>query len=328
MVLRTDADWDQDIEPTSVSQARTLHEFELDADRPVIQFKPCLIDGDQVRWANGTNEFLLPRGQGPVNVRPHFYSRGVGRVTRPMEIPSSLDEPRRVRIYLPAGYDENTLRRYPVLYMHDGKNLFIPEESFTGSDWGIDSTMNQLDAMNLIRRTIVVGIHTSKRQAEYTEPGYEAYGETIVNEVKPWVDARYRTLDGPANTGVMGSSLGGVVSFYLAWRWPDVFGNAACLSTTFHLHDDLFDRVANDPLEPRRKLMIYLDSGWPGDNYDVTLSMAALLVSRGFVFGRDFIHCAFPNATHSERSWAERCHLPIQFFSGRIRRLSDKQQRS
>ena len=299
IVLRTDADWDRDVEPVAVTEAQTIHEFELPVDRPVIQFKPCLIEDDELHWASGTNEFLLPRGDEPFEVRPHFFSQGRGRITPLIEIPSELGRARRVRIYLPAGYDENTLRRYPVLYMHDGKNLFIPEESFTGSDWQIDSTMNQLDAMNLIRRTIVVGIHTSAREFEYTQPGYEAYGSSILHEIKPWVDARYRTLDGPDNTCVMGSSLGGVVSFYLAWRWPETFGNAACLSSTFHHFDDLFERVRNDPIEPRRNLRIYLDSGWPRDNYDVTLSMAALLVSRGFVL-RSRLHalCVSERGAH------------------------------
>src|SRR5690606_5884452 len=113
----------------------------------------------------------------------------------------------------------------------------------------------------------------------------------LVEEVKPLVDASYRTLAGPRHTSGIGSSLSGVVSFYLAWQWPDVFGRAACLSSTFTYRDDLMQRVA---AEPRRDVTIYLDSGWPGDNYEVTRSMRDLLVERGYQSGKDLFYLAFP----------------------------------
>ena len=98
-------------------------------------------------------------------------------------------------------------------------------------------------------------------------PGYEDYGRFLAETLKPLIDAKYRALPGPTDTAVMGSSLGGVVSFYLAWRWPEIFGKAACLSSTFTYRDNLLERVAE---EPKRDLKIYLDSGWPGDNYEAT----------------------------------------------------------
>jgi enterochelin esterase-like enzyme len=111
----------------------------------------------------------------------------------------------------------------------------------------------------------------------------------------------------------MGSSLGGVVSFYVAWQWPHVFGHVACLSGAFTARDDLIERVLN---EPKREIRIYLDSGWPNDNYEVTLSMCMALIERGYVFGRDFLYFVFPLARHDEVSWRSRCHLPLQLFSG------------
>ncbi|HBP18221.1 MAG TPA: hypothetical protein DEA08_10565, partial [Planctomycetes bacterium] len=132
------------------------------------------------------------------------------------------------------GYEENRSKRYPVLYMHDGRNLFFPDEAFLGHEWKIDDHLDRLDAMSLIDRTIVVGIHAGEsRNDDYTQPGYERYGEAVVDELKAQIDDEYRTLSGPRTTGVMGSSLGGVVSFYLAWQYPQVFGNVACLSSTF-----------------------------------------------------------------------------------------------
>ena len=81
------------------------------------------------------------------------------------------------------------------------------------------------------------------------------------------------------NTVVMGSSLGGVVSFYLGWQWPEVFGKIACLSSTFAYRDDLLERIA---AEPKRRIRIYLDSGWPGDNYEATRSMLDRLIWKGY----------------------------------------------
>jgi pimeloyl-ACP methyl ester carboxylesterase len=149
---------------------------------------------------------------------------------------------------------------------------------------------------------------------DYTAPGFEAYGRFLVETLKPTIDAEYRTLPGPRTTAVMGSSLGGVVSFHLAWQWPHVFGKAACLSSTFGWRDALRQRVLT---EPKRPIELYLDSGWPQDNYEVTRDMRTLLIERGWVEGRDLLYFAFPQAAHDERHWAMRSHLPFQFFFGR-----------
>ena len=86
---------------------------------------------------------------------------------------------------------------------------------------------------DVVRKVIVVGVYAVERQTEYTAPGYEDYGRFLVEELKPWIDDNYRTLSGARHTAVLGSSLGGVVSFYLAWQWPEVFGSAGCMSSTF-----------------------------------------------------------------------------------------------
>ena len=118
---------------------------------------------------------------------------------------------------------------------------------------------------------------------------------------------------GPKTTGVMGSSLGGVVSFYMGWQWPQVFGNVGCLSSTFTHKDNLVERVLQ---EERRDVRFYLDSGWPGDNYEVGLAMAMALAERGYRYGLDFMYFPFPNAQHSEMDWGQRLHVPFQFFAG------------
>ena len=228
-----------------------------------------------------------------------------------------------LRVYLPPGYSENTLKRYPVLYMQDGQNLFFPEEAFLGREWQMDETLDRLDEMNVIDQMLVVGLDARDRVADYTEPGVERYGRALAQEIRPWLEAELRALIGPRNTAILGSSLGGVAAFHVAWRWPQHFGLAGCLSSTFGYRDSLLARVRAEGRAGRETLRLYLDSGWPHDNYEATLSMAAALIEAGFVLGRDLVHLAYPLAKHDERSWSSRVHVPLQLFSGKLRRLAD-----
>ena len=111
--------------------------------------------------------------------------------------------------------------------------------------------MDRLDQMNAIRKTVVVGISPADRTRDYTKPRYDAYGRFVVQHLKPIIDASVRTRTSPSETAVMGSSLGGVAALYLAWQYPDVFGLAGCLSSTFGMMDDLFTRIAT---ESKRRL--------------------------------------------------------------------------
>jgi enterochelin esterase-like enzyme len=254
--------------------------------------------------------------QGARECYPQFDGPPVGSFSPVIERESSiLGRTHLVRVYLPPGYHENTLRRYPVLYMQDGKNLFFPEDAFLGREWKVDEALALLDSMSALDQVVVVGIYSGDRMTEYTKPGYEAYARSVVEELVPEVNRRIRILEGRTETGVMGSSLGGVVSFYMAWQYPEVFDFAACLSSTFSYQDDLIERVL---AEPKRDVRFYLDSGWPGDNYEPTMAMALALVERGYRYGKDFLHLAFPNAKHDEAAWGERLHLPLQLFWGKI----------
>ena len=320
ITLRTEQDWKIDIEPVSVDDNGQALTFNVESELPFLYCKPCLLLDGEVRWAAGENYLVIMTQPGISEIHPFFWAPETGSFPPLIEFDSAImGRKHRLRVYLPAGYAENTLDRYPVLYMQDGKNLFFPDEAFAGSEWHVDEILAMMDAMNAIDEMIVVGIYAEDRMMEYTKPGYETYGRSVVEEVIPLIDAQYRTLTGPQNTHVMGSSLGGVVSFFMAWQWPKVFGRAACLSSTFTFRDDLIERVLS---EPKRDVRFYVDSGWPGDNYEATLSMAMALVERGYVYGRDLVHFVFPMASHSEAAWADRLHLPIQMFSGKVRQAS------
>lgn len=310
LTLRCEADWDLDLHPVAHSPEHAV--FDVPFAAPTLAMKPVLHRSAAVHWSKGSN-YVLSAWEADAEIWPYFFDREIGHVTDILRFARD-GRSHAVRVYLPPGYAENHLRRYPVLYMQDGKNLFFPEEAFGGTEWQVDETMDRLDKMNAVRKVIVVGIAPQDRMVDYTLPGYADYGRFVVEVVKPAIDQQFRTRSGRDDTVVMGSSLGGLVSLYLAWQHPDVFSGAACLSSTFSYQNDLFQRIAREPKPPIR---LYLDSGWPRDNFDHTNAMRDLLVSRGFTLGHDLLQFSFPDGTHNEGSWAGRSHVPFQFFFGR-----------
>ena len=223
-----------------------------------------------------------------------------GRLLKEESVPSRfLEGGRTIRIYLPPSYDREPKRRYPVLYLHDGQNVFStagPRSCFGWGGWDLDKTADRLIAEGRMREIIMIGVdNTRYRYKEYRgkvlpEAGngkkkpvavgtneidnsrFEAYANFLIKELKPKIDREYRTLKTPANTGVMGSSLGGIGSVSLAWEHPKVFGRAASLSGSFHIEKRNFlERV----LQPARRkpgpVRFYLDSGtidFTGDDDD------------------------------------------------------------
>jgi predicted alpha/beta superfamily hydrolase len=321
LVLRTDLDWEQDIDPVAVSSDGNTATFEIEAQQPFVYFKPCLNKKGGMHWAVGTNNLLIMAGEDNRVVYPYFFSDPRGRFSPLVEVESAiLNRRHRLRVYLPPGYEENTLARYPFAYMQDGQNLFFPHEAFQHKDWGVNETSQILRTMQAIEDFIIVGVHSDeRREEEYTKPGYEAYARSMVEELVPAEQLFLRTTRNRLDRTMWGSSLGGVASFYTVWQYPEVFGGAVCMSSTFSHKDDLLERVLS---EPKRKIGFYLDSGWPGDNYEVTVAMALALVSRGWRYGRDLLYLCFPRAAHDEKAWGMRLHLPMQLFTGMVARAS------
>lgn len=311
LVLRTEADWDRDVVATAVTTP-THFTFHITSKKPFVYFKVGWRRGADFFWSVGANYLSIMDAEEEKQVYPYFFAEEHGRLTERAEIASRYaKEPHSYRLWLPPGYAENTLKQYPVIYMHDGNNLFLPEEAFMGETWQVESTIELMDSLRTMREAIVVGVWPLDRMKEYTKPGYQKYGKFLVEELKPFIDQNYRTLPGPENCAVMGSSLGGVVSFYLAWEYPQVYGMAACMSSTFGYKDDLRQRVT---AEPKRSVKFYLDSGVPGDNYEVTKDMAELLQRQGYQHGEHMLYFSFPADMHNEKFWAVRSHLPYQFF--------------
>ncbi len=320
IVLRTEQDWEKDIEATSVSDDGNTSTFQVEADQPFLYFKPCLVRDGRSYWSVGSNKLLLMGEEDQRIAYPFFLSPESGRFSNLLEFPSSiLGRAHHLRVFLPPGYDENTLASYPVAFMQDGQNLFFPDEAFLGHDWEVAETSRTLRSMSAVDDFIIVGIHSGDRMREYTAPGYEAYARSLAEEIVPEAERRLRIGNHRRSRSVWGSSLGGVVSFYTVWQYPNVFGTAVCMSSTFSHKDNLIDRVLT---EPRRDVAFYLDSGWPGDNYEVTMGMAMALVTRGWKYGVNFMHLCFPQAEHDETAWGLRLHLPMQLLNGVVARAS------
>jgi predicted alpha/beta superfamily hydrolase len=318
VIVRTELDWDRDIEADTVSDDGNISTFTIRANQPFLYFKACLVSGAERHWSIGPDKLLLMAEDDQRVSYPFFKSAAHGRFSPLIEFPSAvLGRQHSLRVHLPPGYEENTLATYPVAFMQDGQNLFFPEEAFLGRDWDVGETSQILRAMSAVEDFVIVGIHSGDRMNDYTSPGYEAYAESLAKEIVPEVEQRLRVGRQRRSRSVWGSSLGGVVSFYSVWQHPEVFGVGVCMSSTFSHRDNLLERVLSEPV---RDVGFYLDSGWPGDNYEVTMAMAMALVSRGWRYGLNLLHLSFPRAEHDETSWGMRLHLPRQFLNGAVAR--------
>src|SRR6266480_4524482 len=148
-----------------------------------------------------------------------------------------LGNRRDILVYLPPGYRRFSWRRHSVLYLHDGQNIFDASTSFGGVEWGVDETADQLIRNGQMDEVIIVGLYNTgaNRLYEYTpccDPTYggggaDSYEKFIIDTVKPYIDRGFRTIPKREDTALMGSSLGGLLSFYMGWTRSDIFSRVA-----------------------------------------------------------------------------------------------------
>ncbi|MGE0030464.1 MAG: alpha/beta hydrolase [Steroidobacteraceae bacterium] len=266
----------------------------------------------------------------PTGEEPGF---GVtGTVVRHEAFASREVEARNVDVWLPPGYDRDGSKRYAVIYMHDGQNLFDPATSYGGVDWAIDEILTGLIASGRARPAIVVGIWNAgqARYAEYMPQRAVAaaanqrdrlisdrYLKFIVAELKPFIDAHYRTRPGRDDTFIMGSSMGGLISAYAVSEYPEVFGGAACVSTHWPAEGGVaIDYLAANLPAPGVHRLYFdfgtatLDAGY--EPYQQRMDW--ILRRRGYVAGEDWITRKFESAEHSEKAWRLRAGVPLQFL--------------
>lgn len=230
-------------------------------------------------------------------------------------------EPRPIFVYLPPSYDAGRDRRYPVLYLHDGQNVWSePGICFGHGGWYLDETLERLWAAGEVEELIAVGVpHGPDRLAEYGATlGPDApYARLLLDVVKPAIDRRFRTRPGPESTAALGSSLGGLASFCLALQRPETFGAAGCLSSSFWY--EAGGKTAFDLLAARgkRPVRIYIDSGTAGASQDGapgTRRMKDALVKAGWTAGTDLLHVEVEGATHDEKAWRARADRALRFL--------------
>ena len=180
--------------------------------------------------------------------KKHTATAEVRVLSESFDIPQ-LGRHRRILVYLPADYGRQPKRRYPVLYMHDGQNVFDAATSFSG-EWGVDETLNRLRAAGQDPSgSIVVAINNDNqhrsdeyipwRNTEIKAGGQGGqYVDFLARTLKPYIDAHYRTRPDVAHTGIAGSSLGGLISVYAALKYPQVFGQVGAFSPAFWVCND------------------------------------------------------------------------------------------
>lgn len=240
--------------------------------------------------------------------RPSTAQPNVHVLPRPFPIPG-LNRERTVRIYLPPGY-ETSQRRYPVLYMHDGQNLFDDATAFAG-EWGVDETLNAL-ARTRGLRLIVVGIDSGDAHrttelnawdnARFGKAEGEEYMAFIADVLKPWVDHRYRTKPDRLHTGIMGSSMGGLISSYAISRYPQVFGAAGIFSPAYWLAPEAFVEAESHP--PPHAERIYFYAGGSEDETMVPdMKRMVALLQRAGLPAHNLEVRVNPVGRHNEAAW-------------------------
>jgi predicted alpha/beta superfamily hydrolase len=236
-----------------------------------------------------------------------------------------LEHDRTVVVYLPPGYDEASATRYPVLYLHDGQNVFDRATS-VGDEWRVDETAQELISRGEIEPIIIVGIYNTgeHRIDEYAptplpdKGGGHAddYGRMLVEELKPFIDATYNTLPSAASTALGGSSLGGLLTVHLGLRFPTAFNKLAVLSPSVWWDDRVIVREV-EAVPHKLPLRIWLDAGTAEGDESVIPDARALrdaLVAKGWQEGLDLAYLEAAGGRHDEGSWAERVSDVLKFL--------------
>ena len=219
-----------------------------------------------------------------------------------------LNRARTVHTYLPPSYYQQLNRRYPVLYLHDGQNVFSSAGTnicFGWVSWDLDRTADELCRSGKMQEIILVAVNNSNaRYAEYcgrrhsadtnANTEFENYAAFLIRELKPKIDSSYRTRPEATNTGLMGSSLGGICSIVLAWENPEVFGQAASLSGAFQVERTNFlNNILRSYQDKAKPARLYLDSGvvdFTGGDDGQKLTTAVAEELRRIGWGKELVH--------------------------------------
>jgi len=284
----------------------------------------------EVHMDQSINHEVVAFKQDPALYMADWQNSGVsGTLVYWSDVASAfLSEKRHVEIWLPPGYEDDQEHRYRVIYMHDGQNLFDPRIANTGIDWGVDEAMMRGVEAGLFDPAIVVGSWSSSRRTEEYSPWHEApqYAQFLIGELMPRVNTEFRTLTGPQNTFTMGSSMGGLLSYFLVKEHPNVFGACGCVSTHFPFSaavvasfagaypdsEDATPYIVRDIADGEtvpKDVRFFFDYGTEtldaeyGPSHD---AVRQWLLGQELVEGQGFRIREYAGASHSEASWRAR----------------------
>lgn len=240
-----------------------------------------------------------------------------------------LGNKRHVWVYLPPGYETDRERRYPVLYIHDGQNVFDGSTSFIpNQEWRADEAAEALIRAKAVEPVIIVAVSNAgaARADEYLptrrtfrnhEMGGKAddYGRFLTDELMPEIERSFRAKKGPGETGLCGSSFGGVVTMYLGLNRPDVFGKLAVVSPSVWWDDRLLVKKVL-ALKDKHRQRIWLDMGTDegADSVADATRLKDALVQKGWQEGRDLLFYIDSGAKHNEAAWSGRMDAILLFL--------------
>ncbi len=255
-----------------------------------------------------------------------------GNIQEHRAFPSKILRNRRdILVYLPPGYRRFSGRPYPVLYLHDGQNVFDAATAFGGVEWGVDETAQQLIRKKLIEPLIIVAIANmgEDRIHEYAPTGgvyaqtgerkkrsrglARQYADFLIRELKPFIDRRYRTKREAEFTGLGGSSLGGLVTLAIGLLYPEAFTRLLVMSPSIWWDDCSICRLV-ESIEEKPPLKIWLDTGTREPGWEKAAGLRDQLVEKGWRLHDDLHYLEIEGADHSEGAWAARVDPALRFL--------------
>ena len=245
-----------------------------------------------------------------------------------------LNNDRDILVYLPPGYSKENNKKYPVLYLQDGQNMFNRDTSHCG-EWGVDEAAERLIREGKIKDIIMVAIYNNKdRMSEYTpvkDPEYgggnlDKYADFVTKELKPFIDKTYKTSTEAKDTGILGSSLGGLSSLYMGWEMPYIFGITGVISPSLWWSDEYLIKEIENDSQTEGPSKIWLDMGTAEgggtdnnnnnipDVLDNSRAMGEVLLRKGYSLGDELFYHEEHGAGHNEWAWSQRIDKVLKYL--------------
>ena len=284
-------------------------------------------------WEDGPNRFFIRTGPGQVVARAFGSSQAplpptyTGDIRVHKAFASEFVQSRDVFVYLPPHYDTDPDRHFPVLYLHDGQNVF--DVRAVGAEWRVDETAERLIQSGEVEPFLVVGVaNTPARIDEYTPTRSRlrpdlpamgglgnAYGRFLVEELKPFIDRTYRTLPEPGATALGGSSLGGLITLYLGLQYPGTYGALLVVSPSIWWENQRILQIVRS-LPARTSQRIWLDMGTAESPTAIedARQLRAALEAKKWIPEVDLLYVEDEGAGHSEAAWARRVDGMLRFL--------------